>query len=237
MPLSNERFSTLPVEQRTPVVTSGEAANAARAVNFDRPLVEQPGWADPRIGRQIAEALRAGRQQGLAEGYAAGWAQGRREAAEREAAEAAERAAREEATRRVLAVRTQGALAALARAARTLADDVAPAWSGLVDALLEGSLAIAAAALGRELAAVDADVLEAARTALRLLPHTDTVTLHVHPADVDLFEACDAGPLDGVQVVPDDTVERGAVLARTPVHALPVHLRDALRAAQEVLRP
>jgi len=239
-PLSNRRsFSTLPIEQRIPLVTTGDEATGARAVRFDRPLVEQAGWADPRIGRQIAAAARSAREQGLAEGYAAGWAQGRRAATEREAAESAERTEREDATRRALTLRVQGLLAALAASARTLADQVVPSWDGLVDTLVDGALAIAGAGLARELAAVDAEVLEAARTALRLLPPDDAVTLHVHPDDVALFGdltgAADPA-LAGVRVVPDAGVPLGTVLARTPLQTLPVDLRAAVRAAEEVLR-
>jgi flagellar assembly protein FliH len=247
-PLSTRPFTPLAADHRVSLVTSGEEAESAQPVRFDRPLIEQPGWADPRISRQIAEAARAARQQGLAEGYAAGWAQGRRAAAEREAAEAAERADREEAHRRALDARTQALLAALAQAARTLADQVVPAWDGLVDTLLEGALAIVAAGLGRELAALDAEALEAARTALRLLPPTgEPVTLHVHPGDLELFEAAGAraaaagvpggGVVEGVRVVPDDDIPAGTVVARTALQSLPVDLRAALRSAEQVLRP
>lgn len=236
-PLSSNAFSTLPAEQRIPVVAPREAADNARPVRFDRPLVEQPGWADPRIDRQVAEAARAAREQGLAEGYATGWAQGRRAAAEREKAETAERTAREEAHRRALTVRTQGMLAALATAARTLGDQVAPGWDGLVDTLLDGALAIAAAGFDRELTALDAETLQAARTALRLLPSAEAVTVHVNPADLQLFGDAADEALAGLRLTADAAVPTGTVVARTPLHSLPVDLRAALRAAEEVIRP
>jgi flagellar assembly protein FliH len=235
-PLSTDPFTTLPIEQRVPLITSRDDADAARAVRFDRPLVEQPGWADPRITRQIAQAARIGRQQGLAAGYAVGWAQGRREAAEREAAEVAERADREEANRRALTARAQGMLATLAQSARTLSEQVVPAWDALVETLLDGALAIAAAGFGRELAALDAETLEAARTALRLLPSAQAVTLHVNPGDLELFEDIRDDAFKGLRVVPDGTVPAGSVVARTPLQSLPVDLRAALRTAEEVIR-
>jgi flagellar assembly protein FliH len=218
-------------------VTTGPEADAARAVSFDRPLVELPGWGDPRLARQVAKATRAGREQGRAEGYAIGWAEGRRAAAERERQEAAQRTAREEATRRHLTGQAQTVLAALATAARTLAEQVTPAWDELVENLLDGALALAAAALDRELAGVDAEVREALRTALRLLPSADVVTVHANPGDLAVLRGpAGTGLPDGVQLVADPTVAAGTVLARTPLHSLPVDLRAALRTAQEVLR-
>ena len=239
-PLLSRAFSTLPIDRRIPQVATGDDADGATAVRFDRPLVEQPGWADPRIARQIAEVSRSARAQGLAEGYAAGWAQGRRAAAERQAAEVAERTAREEAHRRALTTRAQGMLAALAQSARTLAEQVVPAWDELMDVLVDGALAVAAAGFGRELTALDAPTLEAARTALRLLPGGEAVALHVHPGDVELFglaeERADES-FAGVRLVPDGTVAAGTVVARTPLQSLPVDLHAAIATAEEVLRP
>jgi flagellar assembly protein FliH len=214
---------------------TSEATTEARSVRFDRPLVDQPAWADPRMARQLAEVSRAAREQGLAEGYAAGWAQGRRAAAEAERREAAERAEREEAAHRQLAARAQPLLAALARTAQAFTEQVTPAWDEIVDVLLEGALRVAAAALGRELEAVDAVVLEAARTALRLLPAAEVVTLHVNPADVTLLGEGENLP-DGLRLVADATVPAGTVVARSLLQSLPVDLRHALAGAEEVLR-
>jgi flagellar assembly protein FliH len=222
---------------RAPIVTSGTVADGARAVRFDRPLLDLASWGDPRLARHIAEATRAGREQGIAEGYATGWAQGRRAAAEAERTEVAERAAREEATRRQLAARAQTLLAGLAQAARTLTEQVAPAWDEIVEVLLDGALRIAAASLGRELTAVDAEALEAARTALRLLPSADAVVLHLNPDDAALLGADVEGLPAGLSVVPDAGIPAGTVIARTAMQTLPVDLRAGLLAAEEVLRP
>jgi flagellar assembly protein FliH len=228
---------------RQPVVTSGAEADAARAVRFDRPLVEIAGWGDPRVARQVADATRAGRQQGMAEGYAEGWAQGRKAANARAQEEHAQRADREEATRRQLTSRSQSLLASLAQSARTLSEQAAPAWDELADVLVEGALAIAAAALSRELASVDDETLEAVRVALRVLPSAESIALHVHPSDVELLGRNGAGaatkaePLPvGLRVVADPTVATGTVVARTSLHTLPVDLKACLRAAEEVLR-
>jgi flagellar assembly protein FliH len=216
---------------------SGEGElDDVRTVRFDRPLVDLPSWADPRLARQLADAARTARERGLAEGYAAGWAQGRRAAAETARAEATARAEREKATRRQVAARAQTLLAALAQTARTLTEQVTPAWDELVEVLLSGSLQIAAACLARELAATDTEALEAARAALRLLPSTEAVALHLHPDDAALLGEEAALP-DGVTIVPDVGVAAGTVTARTPLQSLPVDLSAGLRAAEEVLRP
>jgi flagellar biosynthesis/type III secretory pathway protein FliH len=235
--------AVLPVQHRIPLVASDADAEAARPVRFDRPLVEVPGWADPRVTRQIGEAIRDARAQGKAQGYADGLARAMREARQRERAEAAERAAREEATRRALTQRTQEMLASVAQTGRALTAEVLPAWGALVDALLEGALGIAAAALGRELSTVDAEALEAARAALRQMPATRAeVRLHVNPADLDLFAGITAAdddaenPLAGLHVEPDPRVPAGTAVARSPLQSLPVDVQAALRAAEEVLR-
>jgi flagellar assembly protein FliH len=240
-PLSSDLSSDATMRQ--PVVTSGAQADAARAVRFDRPLVETAGWGDPRVARQMADATRAGRQLGLAEGYAEGWAQGRKAANARALQEQAQRADREEATRRQLTSRSQSLLASLAQSARTLAEQAVPAWDELADALVEGALAIAAAAFGRELASIDDATLESVRVALRVLPSAESIALHVYPGDVQLLGRDGAGaataaePLPaGLRVVADPAVAAGTVVARTCLHTLPVDLKACLRAAEEVLR-
>lgn len=232
-PLSTDRERAL----RAPIVTSGRTADMARTVRFDRPLVDLPGWADTRLARQIAEVSRTAHEQGFAEGYAKGWGEGRRAAAEREAADLAARNEREEANRIQLLSRAQPLLAALAQAARTLTEQVTPAWDELVDTVLDGAMRLAAAGLARELDAVDAEVLEATRAALRILPSGEPVTLHVNPADIDLLVGAGTEPTDGLRIVPDPAVAVGTVLARTPLHTLPFDTRAGLRAAEEVLKP
>lgn len=224
-------------EMRTPIVMNGADVGEVRAVRFDRPLVDVHGWADPRLTRQIADVSRAAREQALAAGYAAGWAQGRRAAAEREAEEVVARAEREEAGRRQLTARAQPLLAALAQTARTLSEQITPAWDELVDTLIDGAMTLAGVGLARELASVDAEVLEALRTALRLLPGGETVTVHANPGDLEFLTGEGTELPEGLRIVADPGVRPGTVVARTPLHTLPVDLHASLSAAEEVLRP
>lgn len=236
---------------------AGAQIRPARLDNQLRRTVIDPTYSDAVLEEIVAQSAREARDAARAEGYAAGWAQGRRAATEREAAELAERAAREETARRALTARTQAMLATLATSARTLADQVVPTWDGLMDTLLDGAVAVVAAAFGRELAALDGEALEAARLALRLLPPAEALTLHVNPADLELFgedtaeggrgDAAEGGLADGaaerdpafegLRIVPDTTVPAGTATARTALQSLPVDLQAALRAAEEVLRP
>jgi flagellar biosynthesis/type III secretory pathway protein FliH len=109
-----------------------------------------------------------------------------------------------------------------------------PAWHEVADALADGALAIAAAALDRELRTVDAPVVEALKVALRALAGQEVVAIRLHPDDAAMLDP-DVLP-DGVRLVPDADVARGGVLAQTPAQRLLMHLPAALAAAEEVLR-
>jgi flagellar biosynthesis/type III secretory pathway protein FliH len=216
-------------------LSSPEAA-AARPAKLDRPLSRGglDSLSDPRMQASLAEAIEQAREAALAEGYAAGWALGSKAAAER--ADAAERARKAEmATGRLsLAKHAKPLLAALAEASRRQQQATLPAWHEVADALADGALAIAAAALDRELRAIDAPVVEALKVALRALSGQEVVAIRLHPDDAAMLDA-DVLP-DGVRLVPDADVPRGGVLAQTPAQRLLMHLPAALAAAEEVLR-
>jgi flagellar assembly protein FliH len=210
--------SSTEVNRHRPVpVSSGQVAASAQAVRFDRQLSGAGGlgWGDPQVERMLAEAAGAAREEGRAAGYAAGWAQGRQAVAQQLAEEAADRAATDQALRRATSVRAQALLAALGDAGR--------------------------------------QVQEAVRTSLRVLGDRTGIVLHVHPDDLALVSgtgsittsgatgsmgAATAGPAvpPGVTLVTDAAVPPGSVVARTPLHRLPVDFAAAIHAAEEVLR-
>jgi flagellar assembly protein FliH len=221
-------------------LSSSEAARAGgvRAARLDRPLVAgalngDVGYADPRLDEIVRAAAQQAREQARAEGYAAGWAQGRQAATKREREEAAHRAGLAEGAQRELAQRSTGLLAGLASAARAQQAAAVPEWEEVADALGAGALAVAAAALGRELQAVDSVLAEAVRTALRALADAEAVELHLHPADAPLLAGAELP--DGVRLVPDPQVPAGAVHAWTPTQRLRVNLAHAVAAAEAVL--
>jgi flagellar assembly protein FliH len=214
--------------------------HAVQPARFDRPLagaaaaVLGAGWGDPRLDAALAEAVEEGRRRGMAEGYATGWAAGLRAAAEREEQEAAARAQAAEAERRERLARTGSLLQSLAGSARDLAAAAAPSWEELADVLADGALAIARAALARELASVDDDLVLRVRTALRTLAGDGRLVVHLHPDDAALLART---PLpDGAELVPDDAVRPGTVAVRGDVQRLRLDVTAAVAAAEEVLR-
>ncbi len=207
-------------------------------MNFDRPLGgDALGWADPAVEQRIAAAATRAEEQARSLGYAAGWAQGRRAAAERESAERAERQ-RQSATALAQHVqRAQDLLRALDSAARQVRQATMPAWAEVADVIADGALAIARAALGRELEAVDSETADAVRVAVRALSDSPEVTVHVNPQDLALLGELVAGELpDGVRLVADPDLAPGAVLAAGPVQRVRRDLPAAVRRAEEVLR-
>ena len=226
MPSSNDRSI-----ERTPAV---------RPARFDRPLTGAAavllgaGWGDPRLDAALAEAVEDGRRRGMAEGYATGWAAGLRDAAEREQAASSARAQAAEAERRARLARAESLLHSLAGAARETAAAAAPAWEELADVLADGALAIARAALARELTSVDDDLVLRVRAALRSLAGDGRLVVHLNPDDAAVLAST---PLpEGAELVPDPAVPPGAAAVRGDVQRLRLDVPAAVAAAEEVLR-
>jgi flagellar assembly protein FliH len=221
-------------------VSRGRSHGAVRPARFDRPLtgaaaaVLGAGWGDPRLDAALAEAVEDGRRRGMAEGYATGWAAGLRAAAEREEAESAARARAAEAERRERLARAESLLDALARAAQDVAQEAAPTWAELGDVLADGALALARAALTRELSTVGDDMALRVRGALRTLAGDGRLVVHLHPDDAATLAG---GRLpEGAELVPDAAVARGTVAVRSDAQRLRLDVPAAVRAAEEVLR-
>ncbi|HYY12602.1 MAG TPA: hypothetical protein VE781_16825 [Kineosporiaceae bacterium] len=209
-----------------------------RTVRFDRPLGGGAGagrgWGDPALEASLADAHAAARAEGLAQGYAAGWAAGRQAALEREASDAADRARALETERRAFAARAQGLLVALADAARSAATSSEPTWDELAGVLADGALALARAALARELAAVGDDVERRLRAALGAVAGDGTVVVRVAPADLALLDGAELP--EGVHVTADAGVAPGTIAVRTDAQRLLLDVPAAVAAAEEVLR-
>lgn len=210
-----------------------------RVVRFDRPLrrgADAVGWGDPRIRQRIDQVAQEAREEAYSLGYAAGWAQGRRASAEQAKVDEVERAAAWSRELQEQRARTQALLQTLSEAARQATVAAVPAWTEVAEAVADGALAIARAALGRELATVDAEVADAVRAALRVLAGAEEVTIHVHPGDLSLLRDLVGDELpEHVKVSADPGVPRGGVLAQTPVQRLCRDLPAAVARAEEVL--
>src|SRR3954452_14558149 len=131
-----------------------------RPARFDRPLSGPhaarfgAAWGDPVLDAQIAEAVADGRRNGLAHGFASGWAAGRQAAAQREAAEAAARVEAAHAEQLEQRRHVEKLVTALRGAVRSAGSVAAPGYEELADVLTDGALAIARAAVARELSSV-----------------------------------------------------------------------------------
>lgn len=231
------------VTESVPLVAAAPSDGQVRAVAFDRQLRDPAlglGWSDRDLDAVVARAVDRGHAQGLAEGYAAGWAQGRRAAAEHARTEAAARAADDANRYRAEAARWEQVLGSLAAASRSLDESLVPAWDELADTVVDGVLALAAAALGRELEHLEEPVVEAVRTALRTVGDTEATVLRLNPTDhrvvQDVIAKTGLALPDGLQLVPDAEVAGGEVVALTPVQRLHLSLPRAVAAAEEVLR-
>ena len=226
-----------------PATATGTGSGTVRAARFDRPLRHGAGrsFGDAEVDRQVQAAIEQGRQQGRAAGYAAGWAQGRQAAAEQAEQAARVREAAEVSRRAQDTMRLQALFAELSRLTGELDRALSPAWDEVADAVTDGALRIARAALGRELADLDQARLNTVRTALRTIGDPGHAVVRVHPDDQALLTsaltATSTSPLPtGVRLVADPALVPGEVRVATPTQRLRMHLPDALAAAEEVLR-
>jgi flagellar assembly protein FliH len=228
-----------------PQPTAGAAEPDMTLARFDTPLGAGPfgkaqpalGWAHPEVQRQIADASEKARGQARSLGYAAGWAEGRRAAAEAAVSDREALQAETDRQRAAESAQLRRAVHALAEAARNAEQTAAPAWAELADVITDGALAIARAALGRELQTVSGAVLDTLRTAMHRLGEPQTVAAHLHPADLALVEQVPDCPLpEGLKLVADSDVPRGGATVQTPTQRLRMALPVALAKAEEVLR-
>ena len=207
-----------------------------RPARLDRPLRGAslgPTYTDPHLEELVERAAERAREEARAEGYASGWAQGRQAAAEREREERTRVERQATADREALAKRYQELLATLREAVQRADVAAAPEWAEVADALAEGALQLAAAALGRELRSVDGAVLESVKAALRQLTEPGDAVVHLNPADLEQLPET---AVPGVRVVADPRVTVGSLLCETPSQRFRHDLPGALAAAEEVLR-
>jgi flagellar assembly protein FliH len=221
-------------------VIAGDEAQV-RPIRFDQALrsgsIARLGWADQEIEQRLERAAREAREQARSVGYAEGWAQGRQVAAEQARIDAAKQEIAVERALQDELAQIHALLETLAEACRVCTLAMVPAWTEFADAITDGALAIARAALGRELTAVDSEAADAVRTALRALAGASEITVHVHPDDLRLLRRLVDTELPAhVRLVEDPQLSPGGVLAVTPVQRLHRDLPTALARAEEVLR-
>ncbi len=211
---------------------------------LDRPLRTFGGrWVDPDAEHRIGQAAELAREQARAQGYAAGWAQGRQAAAAAAAQEQQRRVAADEQQAQQQAARLDAVLGSLTRATAAADATAAPRWNELADVLADGALAIARAAIGRELASIDDPTVEAVRSALAMLGEPEQVVIRAAAADLAMLtsvaeraRAAGNGSAAKVTFVVDAALAPGDVTLSTLTQRLRLHLPAAVAAAEAVLR-
>jgi flagellar assembly protein FliH len=222
--------------QRSPVIDAARVDVSVRPARLDRPLRRtslDPTYSDPHLEELVRLAAEQAREEARAQGYAAGWSQGRQAAAAKALAESEATLEHHGAERAVAATRITQLLSSLAEASHAARVAAAPEWIEVADVLTDGSLQLAAAALGRELQSVDGAIAHAIKAALRKLAEPGEAVIHLNPADAALLK--DDATI-GVNVVADPSVSSGSVLMLTPSQRLRHDLPAALAAAEAVLR-
>ena len=207
-----------------------------RPARLDRQLQRgavDPGYSDRRLEEVVARAAEAARETARAEGYAAGWAEGRRAAAEQARQHLAALTEKAAAEREREAQRLRTLVAELGEAVLAARRAAIPDWEEVADAVADGALRIARAAMARELRSIDEPVADAVRRGLERIADPGEAVVHLHPDD-----AATVGTSlpEGLRVVPDPTVPVGGVVVLTPAQRLRLDLPSALAAAERVLR-
>jgi flagellar assembly protein FliH len=239
-------------EFRPSAVLKGAATSGAAPVGFvtdlrgaatggrpGRAPVAVPGESGWRSATAADLAVEV-REAAHAQGYAAGWAEGRRLAAADAEARAAVVAAEAAAAEELRCRRHESAMVALAAAAGTLERRTVPVLDEFADSILAAAMALAEAALGRELALAGDGGAAALRRALDMAPRQRPVTVRLHPDDLaTLAVAGSTTEIDGrtVTLVPDASVGRGGALAESDATEVDARLATALDRARKALQP
>jgi flagellar assembly protein FliH len=225
-------LSELPVD-RPGVAATDRVVRPARLDRQLRRSAIDPAYSDQHLEEIVAKAAEAARERARAEGYAAGWAEGRQAAAEQARQQAAQLA--EEAARRLErdTARLRQLIAQLGEAVLTARRSAIPEWEEVADAVADGAIRIARAAMARELRSIDEPVADAVRRGLERIADPGEAVIHLHPDDA---ATVGASLPEGLRVVPDPTVPAGGVVVLTPAQRLRLDLPSALAAAERVLR-
>jgi flagellar biosynthesis/type III secretory pathway protein FliH len=249
---SRKRGGHPAVEETTTAVCGGGATitvarSSLRPAQLNRPLTAGQasaslGWADPHLDRLLNEAMARARAQATDEGFTEGLRQGRQQAVQEAAAQSLQRDQDRFEQEQQLVLHVNHLLTALQQAVQQQSEELVPAWDELADTLLEGSLAIAQGALGRELTSLDAQTLQALRIAVRSLSGSNDLQVRLNPEDLRLLsQATGEDSLEaicpvGVHLAPDPQVPRGGVQAQATTKRVRILFSEALARAAEVLR-
>jgi len=180
---------------------------------------------DEAVGRAVEAGVRRGYARGHEAGTAAGLAEARAQALAEQQARAAHQLQQDAAVARTLA--------ALADAAESLRATRAEALTCDSHVLVAAALELAEALVGHDVAARTHPGADALERALAALPDSrGTVTARLHPEDV---AALSASTGEGVQLVPDASVERGGCVVQAGDAEVDSQVRAGLERVRAVL--
>jgi flagellar assembly protein FliH len=225
-------LTELPVDR--PGVTGED--KVVRPAHLDRQLRRgaiDPGYSDQHLEQVVARAAQTARETARAEGYAAGWSEGRQAAAEQARKQQVQLAEQAAARLEQDTLRVRRLIADLGEAILTARRAAIPDWEDVADAVADGAIRIARAAMSRELRSIDEPVADAVRRGLERIADPGDAIVHLHPDDAAMVME---GLPDGLRVIPDPTVPVGGVTVLTPAQRLKLDLPSALAAAERVLR-
>jgi flagellar assembly protein FliH len=194
---------------------------------------------DPRLAEVVDAAARSAAEQGRRDGYAAGHAAGDA-AASAEAARLAD--LRAEADERALTQalgRIAGLESALAAAIDSLEQRTAPSYDEVGAELGTLVCDLVETLLGRELETDRLHVVDAVRRAAQLAGRNAALVLHLHPDDIATVADAEldlaALAHRPVEVVADDSVERGGAVADSGARRIDAQLGAALDRLREAV--
>ena len=176
--------------------------------------VEDEVEIEPLSLDELESIREAARQEGFAEGREAGYREGREQGL-RDGADEVEAQAQ-----------------ALRRAVAALARPLADAGEDLEEALVVSATEIARNVIRAELRADPSLIQGVAREVVDALARArGTLRLHLHPEDLELIEAGDAGWRQDCELVPDASLSRGGVRAERGPSSTDFTLEQRFRAA------
>jgi flagellar assembly protein FliH len=193
---------------------------------------------DPSLAQAFDEASAIAREQARLEGFEIGYAEGVARAAEE-----AQQAADVERDRAMLVEQRMQAMvdssaAVLMRSAEELALRQAANLGDVEDLLLDAAYDLATVLVGRELQSVSEPVRDAIRRALTMVPDDGSVTVFVHPVDLENLAAIeDFAPGRPIRIAADPNVEPGSCTVNVGATHVDASLGAALARVREVLEP
>jgi flagellar assembly protein FliH len=240
---SNPRQGQAP---RTTILRGTGAALVSLA-RMDSDLIDSPyvlghradaRLVDPSLARAFDEASAIAREEARREGFEIGYAEGVARAAEEAQVAAETDRERTDLLEQRMQVLVQNSADVLQRAATELAGRQATNLADVEELLLDAAYDLATVLVGRELQIMSEPVRDAVRRALTMVPDDGSVTIYVHPVDLEnLAPIEDFAPGRMIRAAADPNIEPGSCTVNVGATHVDASLSAALMRVREVLEP